>query len=118
MRSRVAAIVGLVVALVLGVLVGTAYASTTDELGGFSVDFKQVTETHSSPASGAMMYKAQCPAGYSPIGGGGHAYETNNRTSLLVSAPYDDGNKGWGVMYNVPSSSWTVLVYATCMKIA
>jgi len=107
----------LVVVLVVGVAVGTAYASTSADLGGFSLDVKQITETYTSPPTGAQMYKAQCPSGYKPIGGGGLAYLSNSRTPLLASIPYDDGNLGWAVTYDVPASTWTVLVYATCMNI-
>lgn len=127
MKKRIALALAAALLLVLGVGAGAAWASastTTTELGsaGFSIDVKQITVTYTDLAWGESLFKAGCPTDYKPIGGGGFAYlpGTNVHTNLLTSAPYDQGELGgigWGVMYNIPSSSWVVFVYATCMKI-
>jgi hypothetical protein len=119
MIRRGVALVAGAVALVLGATAGAAYAATTTDVGSFGLDVKQVQETYSSPATGSMQYSAQCPSGYSAIGGGGLAIPSigNSRIPMQGSAPYDNGNVGWGVTFDVPASSWTVYVYASCMKI-
>ena len=121
MTRRLAVALAAALAVLLAFAVGAAYASTsTSDIGGFSLDVKQVTETFTSPTTGVLAYKAQCPSGYSPIGGGGYAQRTSPYVSevpLLSSSPYDDGNLGWQVRYDLPDSARTVFVYATCARI-
>jgi hypothetical protein len=120
MIRRLVIAAGVACASVAAFLIGTAYAGTTTDLGGFGLEVKQVQETFTSPDTGPSTYKAPCPAGYSPVGGGGFAQRTSpyvDYLPLLSSAPYDDGNRGWQVTYNPPNSNYTISVYATCMRI-
>lgn len=112
---------GIVAALLVAVggFAGAAYASTTSDIGSFGLDLKEVQETFSSPATGRALMKVQCPSGYSPPGGGGFAQSSGgSNLPLLVSAPYDDGNRGWQVMYDIPAGTWTVFVYVSCAKVS
>lgn len=114
--KKVGVVVSAIIFAIASMFVGRATASTQTDIGG--LDFVQITETYNSPATGNQNYKAECPSGYNPIGGGGfsHLPSTNNVVPLLASYPYDDGtSKGWAARYNVTSSSWVVLVYAICL---
>jgi len=104
--------------LAAGGFAGVAFASTTSDIGGFGINLKDVQETFTSPATGRSLMKVACPSGYRPLGGGGFAQSSGGgNLPLLVSAPYDDGNHGWEVLYDIPSGSWTVYVYASCISI-
>lgn len=117
MRKRLAAILGGVVLLLAGVYVGVAMATTTD-LDSSSIDFKQVSTTYADPSSGSQLFKAQCPAGYKPVGGGGFVTDGfNGVRNVQATFPYDDGNLGWAVRYDTPGTGWTVIAYAVCMNI-
>lgn len=106
--------------LLVGGVAGAAYAATTTDVGSFGLDVKEVQEVFTSPPTGAQLYKIQCPTGYTPLGGGGVAIPSsgNSRLELLGSAPYDDGNRGWGVTFDAPASSWTIYGYASCVKVS
>lgn len=120
MRKRWAAGIAAAAALAVGGFAGAAYASTSTDVGSFGLDIKQVTETYTSPPTGGQNYHAQCASGYTPIGGGGLAIPPTGNTVIPMngSAPYDDGNLGWTVNFSAPSSSWTIYVYASCVKVS
>ena len=117
LSGKIAAVCSGIAALFGATMVGQTMAATSTPVGGLNI--VQITETYTGLSAGASNYRAPCPSGYKPIGGGGFAHlpGTNDTLNLLSSAPYDDGSYGWGVGYNVPSngSSWVIFVYASCI---
>lgn len=109
--------VGILAAISL-LFAGASWAGTTDlESSSQSIVVKQIDYTTSSSV-GQSLYKAQCPSGFSPVGGGGLAYNGGSVIPLQGSAPYNDGNLGWEVNYNAPSTAYTVYVYAICLDLS
>lgn len=113
---RVAAVVALALTLIVGVLVGTAYASTTTTLGSTGVTVTRAQQDYTSPSWGFnIAFFVECPSGTKLLGGGAWARHSGSEFIPMKGSWPDDSTGKWYVVYDIPNTpSVEVHVFATC----